>query len=77
MIILKDATEKLNAGQKPVIAVNQPLLFMCNGQDQKCLVNFMVSVCHRCGVIMLGGLHIKTTLWNLVGDKRKATGVKL
>lgn len=47
MIIIKDATKKLNPGQIHVMEVEQPLLRVCDGQGQKHLVSLRLSLCCR------------------------------
>lgn len=70
MDVLREATQFLNPGQLPVVAVDAPLYALAkfvqwrwpctHGEDQY--------------VIMFGGLHVEMAVWKTIGDFLEASG---
>ena len=64
MNIVKQATEYLNPGQVPVIAVDQPLFALA----KQIQLNWPKTYDEQHFVILLGGLHIEMAALKILGD---------
>ena len=67
---MRTSTEKLNPGQIPVMAVDQPLFALSKYVQWTWPDAFGESSF----VIILGGLHVEMALWNMVGDLLQGSG---
>ena len=70
MNVIRTATEFLNPGQTPVIAVDQPLYIICKLLQW----NFPDTHGEDKFVILLGGLHIEKMLFQMIGDWMDGSG---
>ena len=69
MDVLKKATTFLNPHQVPVITFDQPLFAMAK------MVQWKWPASHgEAYVVMMGGLHIKMVLWDVLGDLLEGSG---
>ena len=63
MNLVRQATDKLNQGQTPVMAVDQPLFALCKYVQWTWKDTF-----GEAPFVMLGGLHVEMASWKMVGD---------
>lgn len=70
MTIVKRETERLNSGQIPVLAADQPLFTLCKYVQW----TWPETYGETSYVIMFGGLHLEMALWNVLGDLLKNSG---
>lgn len=70
MDVLRQATTFLNPNQIPVITVDQPLFVLAK------MVQWRWPASHgeQVYVVMMGGLHMEMTLWNVLGDLLDGSG---
>ena len=70
MDALKQATQFLNPGQIPVVALDAPLYIL----DKYIQWNWLQIHGKDKYIAMLGGLHIEMAIWNTYGDYLEASG---
>ena len=70
MDLLKQIAERLNPGQAPVMAFDQPLYTLAKMVQW----SFPDSYGEKEFVVMFGGLHIEMALWHTIGELLDGSG---
>ena len=68
MDVLRQGITFLNPNQSPVITVDQPLFALAK------MASVEMTLGEQAYVVILGGLHIETALWSVLGDLLDESG---